>query len=349
MNEKSLSVACLIPPHYDYLCSTVIEGLNELGHRCLALEASNYAIQVSNVYFNNFIKESDIVLVFSGNLVDTSPLKYVNKRSIIAFVDGTDLPEVATMPPIEFNLIFKRELLAGTKKLLGDRIVGLQFGIEKRYLSGVKKNKSIKLSFVGSMSNFLRSTVHQELLSIDDPEIFSGGTGEIAYDGINGYAKDTPKYFSILQNSLASVDVPGRGWDCGRTWEIIGSGAALIKYRSPLISQIGLIEEEHYFGFSNLDELHSLWIKLSSGSPKFLNVAEHCLEFSLNNHTTKARAQQLLDALISTDLHNKFSPSTVGLPVAKSLFDGKDRLKRVAYRILRYGYNRAKKIIPTAN
>lgn len=301
MAEKKLKIACLLQPHYDYLCASIIEGLNLLGHDCIGLENSNYCKKISKNEFKRFSAKCDLLIIFSGNLVDIGLLGDI-KADRVVFVDGTDHPEIAAVPNISINHVFKRELLLATRRKFGDSISPLSFAIERRYLNAVDAIKCIDVSFIGSMSNFMRSSVKEFLLCKENLVCFAGGTAEIAYDGVAGMPLSTPKYYNLLAQSSASIDIPGRGWDCARTWEIVAAKAALIKFRPEIIYPSALIEGDHFLGFNTLDELDGILNSLINKPKEISDMAARCYQYALAHHTTLARAQYFLSEIYSREI-----------------------------------------------
>ena len=106
MPLSKFEIACLVPPHYDYLASTLIEGLAGLGHRCAGLENSNHVERLSRSKFKHFLKKCNIIIVFQGNSVNCEFLD-VSSPAVKVFVDGSDLPSMSEMPKITFDYVLK--------------------------------------------------------------------------------------------------------------------------------------------------------------------------------------------------------------------------------------------------
>lgn len=337
-----MKISFLIPPHYDYLSATLVEGLIGLGHVCASECGSNYTKKLTGNSFKDFVKYSDIVVVSSGELVNHRPLLCVQPKTRIVFIDGSDYTDFSMLPDCRVNSIFKREYLFSIQYQSNELIHPISFAIESRYLNLKKLQKrKYDLTFVGSMNNVLRSTAFTHLQTKNDKRIFTGSSGEVGYDGITGTPYDTPKYFSTLRSSTASVDIPGKGWDCGRAWEIIGSRSALIKFRNEILYANPLIEGEHYLGFSNMKELDTI-LELIRSSPKIIEeMEERCFEYSMVNHTTVARAEYFIERIFSTDISKIISDDDF---LRRSSLENV-RLKRVLYRSARRLYNHGKKFI----
>ena len=329
MPLSKFKIACLVPPHYDYLASTLIEGLVGLGHRCIGLENSNHVEKLSKSEFKQFLKKCNIIIVFQGNSVNCKFLD-VSSLAVKVFVDGSDLPSMSEMPKITFDYVFKRELLRLVYNKKSPIVYPLQFGVENRYTQPQKTDFQWSASFIGSMSNFQRLAVHEYLKSLNDVSIFTGGTGERAYNGLAGFPLETPKYFEILNNSFASIDIPGLGWDCGRTWEILGSGALLVQLRSELIYSAKLVENEHFIAFSSLEELNNILSNIKNNSKHYDQVRKNGYRFSLTNHSSKARASYFLN-ILATEKSNYIQgtrplPSSVVKGYSKKISQVKARI-----------------------
>ena len=296
MIPSKLKIACFVPPHYDYLASTLVEGLMGLGHICAGLEEANYIEKLNKTKFKFFLKSCDLIIIFQGGSVNCKFLDGTGS-TVKVFVDGSDLPSISEMPDVTFNYVFKRELLAVINLNHSQIMYPLQFGIETRYQKVQKTEFKWSISFVGSMSNFQRLAVQEYLKSLNDPSIFTGTTGERAYNGSAGLPLPTPKYFDLLNNSFASIDIPGLGWDCGRKREILGSGALLIQFRSELIYSTRLIENEHFIGFSSLDELNKIILNIRNDLSHYNKIRKDGYKFALKHHSSKARAIYFLDVI----------------------------------------------------
>ena len=294
-----LNISCFVPSHYDYLATTLIQGLLSLGHNCLGLEDSNYVRKVSKKEMRIFARKCDIIIVFSGS-EGHNVLIEVESLVTKVYVDGSDFPYVKA-PKIAFDYFFKRELL----RCVENKAYPLQFGVKNHYVQRQNFDFKWLVSFVGAMSNYTRLSVEKYLCSRAEPDIFVGGTNERAYDGKSGYPLKTPHYSDILNRSLASIDVPGLGWDCGRTWEILGSGALLIQVRSELLYCEKLTEDEHFIGFSNLEELAAILDEIRQRPQKYLEIRKAGYIHALRKHSSKARANYFLD-IIEKNIPNSF-------------------------------------------
>lgn len=286
-----LNIACFVPRHYDYLAATLIQGLIHLGHNCLGSENANYVHKISPRRMRDFLNQCDIVIVFSGSK-NLGVLENIQTKAHRVYVDGSDFPYVKA-PKIIFDYLFKREIL----RCVNTEAYPLQFGVKDHYIQKQTLNCKWLVSFVGAMTNYTRLSVQEYLRSQNAPDIFAGSTNERAYDGKSGYPLKTPDYSSIINNSLGSIDIPGLGWDCGRTWEVLGSGALLIQARSELLYCEELIENEHFIAFSNLKELAEIINEMRQKPQKYMEIRKVGYQNALRKHSSKARAEYFLNIL----------------------------------------------------
>lgn len=103
------------------------------------------------------------------------------------------------------------------------------------------------------------------------------------------------RYLNQINNSRASVSIPGGGFDTLRFWEILAQGSLLISKRVSLQMKNPLREGVHYLAFDTLDELNNIieWIYKNPDKVDEIRKSGH--EFALKNHTSKARAEYFLN------------------------------------------------------
>jgi hypothetical protein len=186
--------------------------------------------------------------------VDHQMLNSINNRKIV-FVDGEDHQGINLPSKITPRSIFKREL--PKRSILKLAIHPLPFSAEKRYFSNAEFSKKYLVSFVANLNtNPVRLIIHNELIKRKSKEIFSGNTGETAYNASTSNYLTTPTYNQILNSSLISINAPGGGQDCARFWEILASGAMLLTYRLDLTIPNSFVEDYDYVTFRTMEELN---------------------------------------------------------------------------------------------
>lgn len=307
-----MKIVCIQSPFFDLLTATVIEGLKDLGHEVIASEDSNYATKSPDRVLRAAALEADLIIVFSNNEVRTSLAHGLTGRPIV-YVDGADQQEFRVPPDIRFNAIFKRELNKHWINTHNEPIHPLPFAAERRYFSlDLGSRRDIRVSFAANLNtNCARYSAHFRLAELNDPNIFIGTTGECSYGGIGpiGAVKSTQKFRELLHCSQISVNVPGVGYDCARYWEILAAGAMLYTQEIDIVIPNPLIEDKHYVTFKYFDEFVPKLRVLMSDPDRVSQIAAagkaHLLEF----HTTRARAQYLIDCATQAATAGKYCDS----------------------------------------
>lgn len=290
-----MNISFVVPPNYDFLIATLIEGLVDLGHNIVTSENSNYGIWLKRKEFINFSNKADLLVISSGSYCDYSILKQI-KNDKVVFVDGSDFPSLDNLIEYSINLVFKRELLHRSSPLIHP----MPFAAEKRYFNDFTNNRNI-VSFISTQNNYYRRSIYNFIKNTrsDLKDIFIGGTGERSYNGISGVPSDTPKYYSLLHSSIASINFPGKGWDCARYWEIIANKACLITPKIEIIIPNQFIEGVHYLSFSTLSELNERIQFCLDNPDSAKEIANKAYDHLIKYHTTKERANYFLEVIDS--------------------------------------------------
>ena len=335
-----MKIAFIIPPNYDYLCATVIEGLFENNLEIYTNEGSNYGFKLNRYKFIKYANEASYVFISSGKLTDYSYLKYINNKNII-YIDGSDLPTIEHIFHKNYLFFFKRELLKNTL-LRNQGFYPLPFAIEKRYFPSIYLNKDIKVSYVCSLNNFFRRSAFLALKQNFLTDSFIGSTGEVAYNGVNKLPLNSPIYYNILNRSLISINIPGKGWDCSRYWEIIANKSCLLTYRLDIEIPYALIENEHYFAFSTIEEMIEKCHFLINNPKIAIETAEKALTHVKIHHTTKARVNYLLKIITS---NSEFFHNSHNFKLSKIYSFVYYKVLFFLYKIYKYLLNYFKKFI----
>lgn len=117
----------------------------------------------------------------------------------------------------------------------------------------------------------------------------------VKYGGI-GFSRNE-SYLQQLNNSRASISIPGGGFDTLRFWEILGQGSLLISKRIAIEMPFPLKEGVHYVAFDTLDELEKIlkWLYANPDDADKIRRSGH--EFAMKHHTSDARAKYFLDIM----------------------------------------------------
>lgn len=319
LKENFLNIVCIQSTTYDYLTATVIEGLQELGHTIVASESSNGARKSSNYTVKAAAERADLIIVFSNVNVRHSLVKHTNNPNII-FVDGSDQQCFSVPSDMRFKAIFKRELNRCWSNKANEPIFPLPFAAENRYFSNQSNLRDIDLSFVaGLASNAVRYSVFYRLSRLNKSKFYIGQTDESAYRHlrIKGGPTPTPMFRSILSRSKVSVNVIGGGYDCARYWEILASGAMLLTQELEIQIPNPFIDGETCIIFKTMDELDEKVDRLFSDPSIIQEIAHAGYVHLVNFHTTKSRAQYLLDEFSQIEksrfCESFFNPKSLGI------------------------------------
>ena len=292
-----MKIVCVQSPLYDYLTATVIEGLLELGHDVISSEDSNYGVRASDRRIKIAAENAELIIVFSNKNVRSRLLDGIDNDNKV-FVDGSDFQEFGVDPSRLYKAIFKRELNLVCE---GERAVfPLPFAAERRYFKGDGRIRDLLLSFAANLkTNPLRNSIQQRLLNRCRSDIFAGSTGECAYAKGIGRPVETPAYRELLFRSKVGVNVAGAGYDCGRYWEILASGAMLLTQELDIKIPNPFVDGESCIVFKSLDDFDQKVDQILSRSIDVSEIAHQATKHLLNYHTSRHRAQYLLNCVAS--------------------------------------------------
>lgn len=276
--------------HYDYLASTICEGLQLLGH-----EVCSYTPGTNYVELMQFDKPVDLFIQFVRG---HGPWK--NTKSVMCW--GEDSHNGLQQEfRAGFDVVFVRDHIRGMKG------IPLNFGIEQRYYSAIDgtpkplKDRPIDICFLGQLGYGGRRQ-YVERLKKD----FSGYNLELGERKFSEpddkwskwtlpWAAHDPRYFETLANSKVCISFRGVGPDTGRHYEIMASGATcLIEF-----ANTNMVEPKPYcLWFEDYDRLKTLiqWA-LTDDTGIVQRLASKAWCFNRIYHSTAARAAYLLGKL----------------------------------------------------
>lgn len=292
-----MKILYINPSHYDYLTATLVEGLIECGCEVRASETSNYAVGLPDEDIVAYAEQADLIVVAHGNFARRHLLQSVGNPRIV-FVDGDDRQGIWPPDTIRFKAIFKRELNRRYPNPERSSVFALPFAAERRYFSAPAPHRNILVSFLANLgANTLRQSVHQRLVNFGHAQVFSGTTGESAYDESTPKSSpiDTPVYRDALNRSLISVNVPGAGYDCARFWEILAAGAMLFSYEPDIVIPDGFTDGLDFVSFKSLDEFEEKLMYYGNRLDAVREIAARGHQRLLAHHTTRARAAYFLE------------------------------------------------------
>ena len=292
-----MKIICIQSPIYDYLTSTLIEGLQLLGHTIMSTENSNYQKKSNDTLLKKNAENADLLIFFSNKLVRYNLLSGVDNPNKI-FVDGDDSQKFLIPNFIKFKAIFKRELNRYYINKFNENIFPLPFAAEKRYFFHQKVHRDISISYVANMHSAYRYAVYECLTSKNIKSSYLGTTTEPrGNSNIKGGPKETPIFRNILYRSNISVNVIGGGYDCARYWEILSSGALLLTQNLDILIPNPFMGDINCVTFNSLKELDEKVDFLLDNKDLVSSLAHNGYKHLINFHTTKARAEYFLDCL----------------------------------------------------
>lgn len=293
-----MKIAIIVPRVFDYLVASVVEGMEELGLNYLTQEQYfNKKVAESIADFINFARNADLILLTSNRGVPEWITQLIDQtKAIFGYIDGNDQSAQLAPRHIPFSIIFKRELLKNDPSRLVPGIFPLPFAALNQWIYPATE-KTLFLSYlVNRYNNPMRNFVYFELLGYQRKDFLLGNTGENSNTG-ELLIGDTKAYSKALRNSLCAVSVPGAGFDCARFWEILGAHTLLISYEPAIEIPNCFVDGKHVLYFTNLQELKEK-VNFAISSPnKVIEIINEGKNHLLQFHTSKARAQYLVDSI----------------------------------------------------
>lgn len=246
------------------------------------------------------------------------------------FLDGGDLSEIGADVPEIFNkvngqkpydIVFKREL--PKKDEARKHIYPLPFCAQIELLQPSKENERTRTwHFSLRPSSSLRKELGQRIKESGTPFHGDGLTPKKVLWSIwatasHSFCKTlnlpyTPAYLNILNKryqitgqdyidtlyrSQIAVSVGGRGFDTLRYWEIPACGAMLISQKPTIQIHNNFEEGKNAVFFESVDEFFEKPNYYSTHEYKQKSIAEAGRKHLLSHHTTKHRANYLLQVV----------------------------------------------------
>ncbi len=290
---------------YDYLTSTLIEGLIINGQNVFTLNYNNYCKHIGYDEFLKMSEAASLIVISSSSINYWHILQYIKNDNII-YMDGEDYAQIKLPKNLSFKAVFKREYYSFFKLLYPINTYPFQIGAETRYINNDLKEEIFDVSFVANLTtNQLRSEVDIVLKNLRNDKIFSGNTNERAYSSSATNYISTPEYRKLINSSKISINVPGGGEDCARYWEILSSKTLLFSYKLSLMIPFGLREDLDFITFKTKRELIKK-IKYYLLNPALISIlAESGHRRLLKYHSTQFRARYFMKIATSTLRHSR--------------------------------------------
>jgi hypothetical protein len=304
---------------YDFLTATVIEGLNALANErpieLITTQKSNYARTDQVWSRRRILREGgsrfDVVILGTNEGVDRRLFEAVAKPNRSVCIDGSDTA-VFEHAPTKFALYFKRELPVGAIDV-PPNVLPCPFGIEQRFWHEADGPRPIFFSacFAPRGGERAETLAFVTRLGMTDAQL-----GEIKappfrrIDGIRrGQCRfwvslrrsfavgHNERYAMKLRSSVLSLSIPGAGWDTGRFWEILGSGAILVSRQPAIQMPAPLVPHEHFLPYADLEDLARVISNARARPAQLDEIRRSARSHAAAHHTTRARARYIVDEI----------------------------------------------------
>ena len=308
MATRVLKIVCLIPPHYDFLCATVVDGLKQLNCRLYCSERSNNSTEKEYAPFRDMpgrCNDCDFILLFSNT-------NYSNRKQFVTeygmahktvYVDGSDHERLEDPEALDtFRVCFKRELLF-SKSTIKPGITSknaspLPFSAEQAYLGynaeGTEKDISVSCTLVPNSLSPKRYKINDFVKNLKIPDAVIGSVSKGNYRTESG-DRSKEEYFRILARSRISISYPGLGFDTGRFWEILACKALLFSPPVKIKMPHPFLEFKHFIPYETLSQLKSRLLYYLDHEEELKKIAGAGHKHLLKYHTSKERARYLLN------------------------------------------------------
>ncbi len=323
-------LVCLIPPHYDFLCATLIDGFHQLDVRLTSSAQSNNSSDEEYVPLDAIAPhcdEADAVLLFSNTAYSTRK-EFVRRHGLAhktVHIDGSDRGWPDDWLALRtYPLCFKREcptgatdhkLLAAPRSLperfwrtygyrvLGQRLMPLPFAAERTYFkySGAQLERDINVSctLVPKECNPRRQKINEFVDGLGIPRSLVGRISSGDYR-TSAASSSKDEYFRMLARSKISISHPGLGFDTGRFWEILASRSLLFSPSVQIKMPHPFVEHTHFVPYSTLEELGERLTYFLSHDEERTKIAQRGYEHLVMHHTSEQRARYLLEIVATS-------------------------------------------------
>lgn len=319
--KHKLKILCLVPPTEDFLCATIVEGLNLLGHEVYTQFKSNETKKVTtNV--KKTARESELIILFS-NMGYKDRKKFVIENQLESktiYVDGSDFYYLEDLFAVKhFKIIFKREILLKKYKLKENlsnvhqvlayfyhkahkirqdlfvdesKIIPLPFAAERVLFKANKVKKDIVISCMLRPDKPGRKEVNEAVAQLPLKKV----VGVVSPGQFQNHKSELKKkYYNILGRSQMSVSYQGAGFDTGRFWEILANKCLLFSPEIRIKMPHPFIEEKHYVVYKNPEDLKEKIMYYAKHKKELKKIQLEGFKHVLKYHTSEARAQYFLN------------------------------------------------------
>ena len=301
--DPSPEIVLILPKAYDFVAAVVVEGLE--GHKVVycATEVSNGARSASSSLAKQLIQNGTPAVLCSGIGVDVEICQLAMANGGLVVVDGADHADFIDIQrlgidPSKCKAIFKREYLKGWSKASRPNVLPFPMAITRDCLTGPQEKKLLLTMLCNLRTNPIRAAVANWLtLNAQDPRVLVGTTSECSYDAWRPQPNriDTPKYQNLLAASLASINLPGAGFDCKRYWEIVGASSLIVSQELEIEIPNDFVSGKEKLEFRSISELGGIINFLSQNPGGAVDMINRASERAKKFHTCERRVEPLLE------------------------------------------------------
>ena len=301
-----MKIVLLMPWAHDYIAEGIVAGLKDLHLEFICDQASNGAEKrASPELLKDSIESGAIVIACLGIGFNTNLLSIANQVGNLVLVDGSDHSDLNSLASLNLDFskirgVFKREFLNSwvssppLERLhpfpMCSTSTHTMVPLEKKYL----------LTFLGNTRTNPIRGVYMDWFQRQgkfDHLVVGGNTGECSYNAMHPRQNPiaTPNYKRMLAESLASINLPGAGFDCKRYWEIPDNHALLVAYENQIFIPNDFVVGLEKLAFKSLSELETIYLRLKHNPEYVVDMVNNASEKLRRFHTPKRRIMDLLE------------------------------------------------------
>lgn len=300
-------IAVILPRAFDFLAAVVVEGLEAHDVMFAASTESNGVTCGDPAQAEQLVAQGAVTILCTGYDVNASLAKQALRNKRLIVVDGSDHSDFLELDRLGINpadcmAVFKREYLKFWSKTSMPNVFPFPMAIGSDCIQAPSE-KSILLSMLcNTRTNPERGAIAAWLSGLNmGSKIVVGSTNECAYNAWRPKPNriETPRYHNLLASSLASVNLPGAGYDCKRYWEIVGARTLLVTKTLDIVIPNDFVSNKEKFEFSSVNELRDIVHVLSKNPEKAVDMINMATERANQFHTCAKRVEPLLELAFS--------------------------------------------------
>lgn len=301
--SKNYNLVLILPKAFDFIASVVVEGFDGHNVSYCATAESNGASYANPSLAKQLIQSGIPAVLCSGMGVDIEICQLAMANGGLVVVDGADHADFIDIQRLGINpskckAIFKREYLKGWSRASKPNVLPFPMAITRDCLTGPQEKKLLLTMLCNLRTNPIRAAVANWLtLNVKDPRVVVGSTSECSYDAWKPQPNriDTPKYQNLLATSLASINLPGAGFDCKRYWEIVGASSLIVSQELEIEIPNDFVSGKEKLEFRSTSELSGIINFLTLNPGGAVEMINRASERANKFHTCERRVEPLLE------------------------------------------------------